>query len=476
VKRPFIRFFSWILAPSSVFALLSTVFAAPPAHSSSLFDGTTSDLWLVDSDTGRMTGVDLGAQWQTQFSGQGGPIYPLQSGEAALINMLENSSVAMTPGQPSVSLIGLGEPYDDGGVVGQTLLDVSPVSGDYDGTVTVQLRVSTAQLATPGHRLTWTVTGDPGPVSVTLGPADVTAPDAAVQGGYLVVHTLHLVRDDTHTVNATLKAPGGQTIASTARSYTIASSHPDGFRRDSDGDGVPDLVEAEIGLDPQSDDWTLDTDGDGWSDFDEWLRRYCLDDDRVPDPSVGLACLDGEGNPVDADLDKWSDFDEKLRRTRPDDPEPSLVPETGETVASETFLERIRSFKDFPKARRPYEVERIVRSGQALPDAGPAAVLKPDQQNDQPVSSSYRDGVVQSFVPVVANLAGVDVMLHGGDASFDDLTLLVWPDPIRSVQPIVRTQLFDVATTEGEVASFRFPAVAVTPGATYYIEILAEDA
>jgi len=451
--------------------------SAGPTFASALFDGTNADLWLVDPETGRISGVnvDVGG-WLSDFNPPGGAVYPLDPGVSGVVNHLPGSSVPMTPGQPIVSMVGLGDPDGDGGAPGQMRLAVTPASGTYDETISVKLGVSTSLLDVNGYELRWTVTGGPGPVSRVLGPDQLGHPGAEVQGGYLVAHTIHLVRDGVTTVNVTLEDPSDVVIGTLSRSYTIASTHPDGFRRDTDGDGVPDLVEAEIGLDPLSEDWGKDSDGDGWSDFDEWLRRWCLDGSNVPDTGPGLACLDGDGNPLDTDADGWADFDEKLRRTRFDDPVATVVPGAGETAESQSYLERVRALKDFPAARRLYEVERVVPPGQSLPDAGPAAVLVTDQENDQPIGSSYRDGAVQSFVPTADNLTGVDVMLGGGDAAFDDLTLLVWTDPIRESPPLVRARLREVSTAEGLIASFRFPAVELAPGAVHYIEILAEEA
>ena len=128
---------------------------------------------------------------------------------------------------------------------------------------------------------------------------DLAEPGAPVRGGYYAF-TLHLVRDGSYPLNVELRNTNDQVLAVTARDYTIASNDPDGFRRDTDGDGIPDLIEAAIGLDPLNDDWLVDSDGDGWSDFDEWLRFYCLDDNGVPDPSQGIACS-AAGKPLDTD-------------------------------------------------------------------------------------------------------------------------------------------------------------------------------
>lgn len=70
---------------------------------------------------------------------------------------------------------------------------------------------------------------------------------------------------------------------------------------DSDGDGLPDLVELAIGNDPRARDATLDRDGDGWSNAEELL---CGSDPSSP----GAPCADQDG-------DGWADFIEVWRGT-----------------------------------------------------------------------------------------------------------------------------------------------------------------
>ena len=181
-------------------------------------------------------------------------------------------------------------------------------------------------------------------------------PGGSLAEGYYV-QTVYIAKPGQYTLQAQL-AINNQPIAEQRRNYEIASNDPDWHRRDVDNDGIPDFIEAAIGLNPFNDDWQFDADGDGWSEFDSWLRTYCLGAGLVIDRQT--ECLDAEGRPLDTDGDGWSDFDEKVRGTNPEDQQPQLLPEDNESIDSSAFLARIQSFKDFPVAGRLYEVERLL--------------------------------------------------------------------------------------------------------------------
>lgn len=78
-------------------------------------------------------------------------------------------------------------------------------------------------------------------------------------------------------------------------SFLFACAGVDGVAMDTDEDGLADSWEAEIGLDPES----ADSDGDGWSDYDElWGHADPLDEDDHPYTGGW------ERNPVPSDLDE----------------------------------------------------------------------------------------------------------------------------------------------------------------------------
>jgi hypothetical protein len=325
------------------------------AGASPFMDGTTADVWVVDPETGRVTGYDF-SQWVESFVPAGAPLINLRGSERALVNSLPGSSEAPTPGQPAISLTGIGARALAGSAdAARPVLLLDPPDGDYDGTIPVRMQVSAGLVTDEDVVLGWQVNGG-AEQAVTLRRGDLSSGNTA--DGYYA-RMLYLVVDGDYQVSARLRNLSGTQLATAERNYRLRSSHPDGFRRDTDGDGIPDLVEAELGLDPFSDDWRADLDGDGWSRFDKWLRERCLDEGLVP-IETGDPCVDEDGLPLDSDGDGWADFDERLRGTNPTDPEPLLSPRAGETPDSESFRERILRFKDYPAARRLYEAEHVV--------------------------------------------------------------------------------------------------------------------
>jgi len=358
--------------------------AAAPVRASSVFDGTNSDLWLIDANEGRATGYNL-YQWLLDFNPGTGPIFPLAAGQNALINNLGRSSLPMTPGQPAISIAGIDAGRDGNNPAGHPALLVLPASSppNYGDTIAVEMRVDTKLMALDRPTLNWSVDG--GAQQSRLLSKDLLQQKSAVLTGGYFTEIIFIARDGFHSVDVTLTEPGvlpgtTRTIASESRNYTLSSTHPDGEGRDSDGDGIPDIVEAEIGLDPTKDDWLEDADGDGWSEFDAWLRAPCLDPvTQIVVPASN--CLDADGKPIDTDNDGWSDFDEILRRTNHLDPEPVLP--------ADSNLDRL-DFKDYPSARRLYEVERVLSgsiSGLAI-EALPAQNIEAVTILGQPTYSS----------------------------------------------------------------------------------------
>ncbi|MFC1589119.1 hypothetical protein ACFL3P_02495 [Pseudomonadota bacterium] len=301
-------------------------------NASSLFDGKNSDLWLIDEMTGAVTGYNYD-QWLDSFSQAA---MPLDASETAIVNNVINSSQPMTPSQPVLSLAGLEAGESDTSQSAQSNLLVEPASGTYTETINVQIMVDSGLIQAGGTILNWQIGVEPVQI-LPLEPALLTG--ATLKNGYYV-HELTFVSDAE--LNVTIKDAGTDIVSPQARSYTIASTHPDGVRRDTDGDGLPDLVEIAIGLDALDSDWQHDSDGNGWSDFDEWIRSTDID------PVTGM--------PRDSDADGWSDFDEALRGTNPNDLHPTITPADD----SELYHQAVKRFKDFPTARRLYEVESVI--------------------------------------------------------------------------------------------------------------------
>jgi len=357
-------------ARRTMFALLAAAWTFS-AQASPLFEGTTADLWVLDPETGRVVGYNY-ATWLESYLAGGQPRINLAGNEVALVNALDGSSQMPTPGQPVVSLVDIGAAAGAGDAdAGRPLLQINPAAGNYDGTLAVELAVDAKSISDETLVLTWTV--NDGARSTRQLNSSVLTP-ANQRDGYFI-ERFYLVLGASYVAGATVEFTVAADVFNTSgvvldgeqSTFGLFSTHPDGFRLDSDGDGIPDLVEAQMNMDPFSDDWQVDSDGDGWSDFDEWLRTLCLDEQLVP-IETGAPCLGDDGLPLDSDGDGWADFDEQVRGTNPTDPEPGIAPDVGETEASESFRQRVLRYKDFPAATRLYEVENIV-SGSLPPVA-----------------------------------------------------------------------------------------------------------
>lgn len=235
--------------PLQVIAGLAALCLATYASASPFFDGTTGNLFLVDPETGQVVAFDFG-EWVEEFSPSGTPRLSLSNGEVALVNAVPGSSIAPTPGQPALSLADVGAAAIPGAFDAERpSLLIRPADGTYDGTIPVRLEVSAAVIRAGGAVLSWQVNGEPAE-PVALSAADLAG--AELNEDYFA-RIVYLVRDGDYDVNAELLVNGTPRAQAAAR-YTLSSSDPDGFRRDSDGDGLPDIVEIELGLDPFSDD------------------------------------------------------------------------------------------------------------------------------------------------------------------------------------------------------------------------------
>jgi hypothetical protein len=318
----------------AAFALLLLAPAVSVAQDSPLIQGTTADMWLVDPETGQITGYDVG-KWLDGVDPGDYPLIDLGPLDALLVNRLPNSSVRMTPGQPAISLIGIGDAAlmaGAGGLGGHRNLTVTPASGAYTNTIAVVMGVSSSLLVDGDHRLTWTAI-DTGTGTTVIDDSYVIPKGSGATGenGYHI-ETFYLVYDGDYNVSVNLR---GATIDTTVVATYDLTIDPSDQRRDTDGDGIPDAVEVDMGLNPFEDDWMADKDGNGWSEFDEWLRRYCLDPNTLQPLDAGPNCLDANGDPLDSDRDDWTDFDEILRGTNHLDPEPVLVEQSAAPPANE---------------------------------------------------------------------------------------------------------------------------------------------
>jgi len=318
---------------------LTGLFLAAGISASALFDDEAANLWMVDTDSGRVTSYSYG-QWIEDY--QSLTETPSLGGQfQALVNSLNNSSTPMTDPQPGVSVISLDAADQTiGESDGPNRLRVIPADGAFTDTIGVRLQVEPDQLDSGDRFLRWRLgTNAWNERTLTTDDRD------GITGGY-VEQRLFLVRDGQYDLEVELRKTSfsGPIIEGATRTYSLVTDHEDGEQRDSDGDGIPDLVEAELGLDPLDEtDWTTESHIEGWSVLDLWLR--C-------DQSDLASCSE----PVDTDQDGWTDKDETWRGTNPSD-KTNFSLQDPPPADSEALRQERQRYKEFPAARRLYEIE-----------------------------------------------------------------------------------------------------------------------
>lgn len=357
-------------AMRSVPALLSAtlLLLAEAAGASPLFEDRATNLWIGTPEGQQLIPLTAN-RWLDGYLESGQPVQALVAPDQALVNGLPFSSQPMQANQPAVSVIGLGEPVATvgGGPVSRPPLRVWPESGRYSSTLAVEIGLSPAQFDAPSVALRIRRNAGPGREIVFCArsrPAGCVEPVALREGYRGLREALAVNAVTDYEIEA--RRANGSVIASLSRRYEISGTDP---RRDSDGDGIPDILEEILGLDAFRDDLQQDRDGDGWSDFDEWLRCPAYDAEmRCP------ALDDPDARPVDTDGDGWSDFDETLRGTRAEARYTlgslALAPREGETPASAAYQDRQLRFFERPAARRLYEREYRLDAVPLRPRAG----------------------------------------------------------------------------------------------------------
>lgn len=304
---------------------------------SSAFEGNRPNVWVIDNETGMTISTFSFDEGDWSILASQGSITEarifLEGGsdvladrldltrQSVIVNELNASLSGTDAGIPSVSVSGI-----DAGLLSEDsipVITISPAGGVYDETIQVRLKaVSARGLVPQNYPVTffWKINGGAWKQKMIIYSEETGFENdfyLAQNGSYSI--DCYAVQDN---VESTPKTAG----------FTIEALNPG---RDKDGDGIPDIWEVEHGLDPLSDSFSVDSDGDSLSDFDEALRGS--------DPN------DSNSTPIDTDLDGWFDFDEiQLRGTNHLDPFYLSPLSCDQTIFS--WVSR-------PSASRLYEVE-----------------------------------------------------------------------------------------------------------------------
>ena len=227
-----------------------------------------------------------------------------------LVNNIPTSYPAYTDFTllPAISLVGLDAPnIASGSNFDKSTLYIYPEGGDFNDTVEVRLKLSA--LSGKIEKIEYGI--DDGDKRIT----ELTATDGKNE------FSIYLSRAGSHTIYYKLNSENDTHTAS----FTI--SNEDAIR-DSDGDGIPDSVEIELGMNPLSEvlntkGWSRfdtivrdgnlsDSDGDGWSDFDETILRYTDPEDNQSKPTatslygieykIGSSTVKSNGSETEKDL------------------------------------------------------------------------------------------------------------------------------------------------------------------------------
>jgi len=192
-----------------------------------------------------------------------------------LINNSLNSYPQPSSSLPAVSMVGLsGANANLGDDFNSSFLTITPYGGDFDRTIEVSIVLNTQNNT---QQSVFYKINNSALKSVTL-------PNSKGQKEI----KFYLAKSGTYRVYYGFSA---NALNSVVFNLNIADK-----KADSDGDGIPDTVEAELGMNPFN-AVLEDSNGNGWSDFDEFIR---------------------DNNITDSDGDGWSDFDEiHFRKTDP---------------------------------------------------------------------------------------------------------------------------------------------------------------
>jgi len=307
---------------------------------SPLFQGQTSDVWLLDQN-GATTGTFnvgegkwttaataglLSAQIDVETLGPVNIPLPATPLGGVLVNQMSESAPPLAGGLEGISLKGLSAAITNPNNPNQPSHEIDPNPGLYSETIAVEIS-AVGGLNNPNDLVIyWSVNG---------GQLHKKTSDRA---------EFFLHAQGSHEVQFHVEQGNGYATTPSTVTYTLDNSDA---MRDTDGDGLPDAWEIANGLNPLTPDAHADRDGDGTSDFDEILRG--TDPDDPADHPKNLA--------NDPDCDGWSTWDETLRGTLPN--ELSEFVDTDGDGIDDTCKPKY-PWSSTPVARRSSEIEYIL--------------------------------------------------------------------------------------------------------------------
>lgn len=279
---------TYIIKP--IYLLLISLFILTTAWGD-IFDSTRANVWVIDGEISQSFSVD---EWTTHATLAGSsvditteessifPITNIGINQFVIVNNVLRSAPNASVSIPSLSFAGLSIPSNNTLDSSQASISISPNGGYFNKTIEVTFTLNAPKRTK--HELFYAIN------EVEQTPRTLTA--EVGKNSY----SIFLVNDGTYAIEYGIKTSSNALKLS---HFEILSDNPN---RDSDGDGIPDHIEVELGLNPL-DGKIPDSDNDGWNDFDEYIR--------------GTDSTLQTSTPVDSDSDGWSDFDENLRGTDP---------------------------------------------------------------------------------------------------------------------------------------------------------------
>jgi PKD repeat protein len=295
------------------------------ATASPIFDGTAANAWVLDGDSGQIVGAftlpsggpnqwtevaiklsntKASVSWNSGASTESVTSVNLSgapSVQNVLVNQTPTSYEPLNSVLPQISLAGIEAAISNVGDADSPAMQISPVSGALGQTTAIELQATAGRGNVKPLTVFWKLTFTPpggSPVVTSLS----VSPSNSDEG---FSHVFYLVENGDYIVEAWAEQGAFQSpMPNLIHTYTMVAIEP--YSRDTDGDGIPDLVEINLGLNPLVADAIIDSDGDGWTDFEERARGT--------DPNVA-----GDA-PLDSDGDGWSDWDEDRRGTNSADP------------------------------------------------------------------------------------------------------------------------------------------------------------